>query len=222
MMNKDYILRIVERLGRTLAIILQLRAFNKYEEALIYIDDMLLQTVGLTSSFINSVTDDVLLQALSPLGTLNLDKCLWVAALLKAEGDIYRDQDNQTESYYRYLKSLNLFLEAQLHERTLSQAQFYTETDDLLRFLCECEYELPAHTRRTLIAYYELTGQYAKAEDILFDLLEVDPQNPLLRQEGEAFYTRLLAKSAYDLQAGQFSREEVLEGLIQLQERLDR
>jgi hypothetical protein len=219
MMNKDYILRIVERLGRALAIILQLREFNKYEEALIYIDDLLLQTVGLTSSFINSITDEMLIQALSPLGELNLDKCLWVAALLKAEGDVYRDQNNQTECYYRYLKSLNLFLEAQFHERALCQAQFYTETDELLRFLSD--YELPARTRRKLIGYYELTGHYAKAEDILFDLLEVDARNPLLRQEAEAFYTRLLAQSEYDLQAGHLSREEVLEGLAQLQERLD-
>lgn len=217
MVNKDYILRMAERIGRTLAIILHLRQYNKYEEALITIDDTLLQTVGLTSSFINSVSDEVLLQALSPLGTLNLDKCLWVAALLKAEGDIYRDQDKQDESYYRYLKSLNLFLAAQLHERTLSQGQFYTETDELLHSLSE--YELPAHTKRKLIAYHELTGHYAKAEDVLFELLEGDSHNPLLLQEGQAFYTRLLAKSDDDLQAGAFSREEVMEGLEQLQTR---
>jgi tetratricopeptide (TPR) repeat protein len=215
MINKDYILRIAERIGRTLAIILRLREEDKNEEALIYIDDILLHTVGLTSRFINSLSDELLLQALSPLGTLSIDKCLWVATLLKAEGDIYRAKDNATESYYRYLKALNLFLEVQLHQRTLSQSYFYVEIDELLQLLSE--YELPARTRRKLIAYYELAGHYAKAEDMLFELLELDPTNPTLRQEGREFYARLLAKNDDDLQAGNLSRDEVEEGLASLE-----
>jgi len=64
MMNKDYILRMAERFGRALAIILQLRQSNKYEEALIAIDDMFLHTVGYTSSFINSASEEMLLNLL--------------------------------------------------------------------------------------------------------------------------------------------------------------
>jgi len=79
MMNKDYILRMAERFGRALAIILQLRQSNKYEEALIAIDDMFLHTVGYTSSFINSASEEMLLNLLSPLGVLNVEKCLWIA-----------------------------------------------------------------------------------------------------------------------------------------------
>ena len=51
MINKDYILRLAEQLGRTLAIILGLRKYNQQEEALIYIDSVLLKTTGMTSRF---------------------------------------------------------------------------------------------------------------------------------------------------------------------------
>ena len=65
MINKDYILRMAERFGRYLAIIIGLRQSNKNEEALIYIDDLFLQTTGLTTGFINSVSEEMLLSLLS-------------------------------------------------------------------------------------------------------------------------------------------------------------
>ncbi len=214
MINKDYILRIAEQVGRYLAIILHLRQANRHEEALIYIDELFLQTVGMTSSFINSVTEEMLLHMLSPLGKLDINKCLWVAALLKAEGEIYEDQGNEKESYYRYLKSLRLFLEAQLHERTLSTSTFYVEAEELLQKLKE--YELPDTIKGKLFSYYELTGRYAKAEDTLFELLETDHVNREIIQQGIAFYQRLQVKSDSDLEAGEFSRDEVKEGLAEL------
>jgi hypothetical protein len=56
MVNKDYVLRSAERFGRMLAIIMGLRKYNKHEEALLAIDDYFLQTLGLTTGFINSAS----------------------------------------------------------------------------------------------------------------------------------------------------------------------
>ena len=116
MMNKDYILRIAERFGRALAIILRLRKSNQFEESLIYIDDVFLQTTGFTASFVNSAAEEMLLQLISPLGILNVQKCAWIALLLKEEGDIYVEMGNEDESYFRYLKSLHFFLEVAKYE----------------------------------------------------------------------------------------------------------
>ncbi len=110
MVNKDYILRIAERLGRELSILLGLRERDKHEEALIYIDDLLLTMVGLSSRFINSLSEETLLQILSPLGVLNINSCLWIAAMIKAEGDIYAELQQESEAYYRYKKALHLYL----------------------------------------------------------------------------------------------------------------
>ena len=214
MVNKDYILRIAERFGRELAIIVGLRKANKHEEALISIDDLLLHSVGLTSSFINSVSDEVLVLALSPLGVLNIEKCFWVATLLKAEGEVYEELGNSNESYYRYLKALMLFLEVQLHDAA-QMPSFGTEIDELLKKLAE--YELPTKIDSKLFSYYELMGYYSKAEDILFELLNAEHTPAKTREKGLAFYQRLQKKSDADLLAGNFSREEVEEGERQLQ-----
>ena len=216
MINKDYILRIAEKIGRSLSIILGLRKYNQHEEALIYIDDLLLKTVGLTSRFINSLSDETLIATISPLGVLNIDACLWIASLLKAEGEIYEeDLGKSSESYYRYQKSLALFLEAVLHEHIPTDADLYTDIKQLLKKLED--YELPTPLKSKLFAYYELIGQYARAEDTLFDLLE-GGNNREMVEPGRAFYTRLLAKSDADLQAGNLTREEVEEGMEQLEE----
>ena len=216
MINKDYILRIAESFGRELSIILGLRQRNQHEEALIYIDNLFFNNLGLTSSFINSVSEDVLLKTLSPLGNLNVEKCLLVAALLKMEGDIYEEMGKSDESYYHYLKSLNLLLAVQLDERTLSQSYFYTDTEDLLHLLTD--YELPTSTKSKLITYYELTGNYARAEDMLYEVRDASDVPANIRQQGRAFYARLEHKSDADLLAGNLSREEIAEGIAEFGE----
>jgi hypothetical protein len=220
MINKDYILRLVEKFGRYLAIILQLRQYNRYEEALIYIDDLLLKTTGFTSRFINSLSEEMLLKTFSPLGTLNVEACLWTALLLKAEGEIYEDQQNTDESYYRYLKALHLMLAALLHEPVAADTDFYATASELLTRLAD--YELPVATQSLLFAYYEHSGQYAKAEDTLFEMLETGGADQNTIERGAAFYRRLLARSESDLAAGNFSREEAEEGLAQMKRKEQR
>ena len=216
MINKDYILRLAERLGRELAILVGLRKREKYQEVLIYIDDLLLRMSGFTSRSINALSEDLLVKALSPLGILNVEVCLWIAAMLKAEGQIYEDQANINESYYRYLKSLHLFLTALQHDPIDDHTLFSTEIKDLLTKLED--YELPYNLKRQLFRYYEYSEQYAKAEDTLFELLDQYPADQETRAQGLAFYKRLLAKSDADLLAGHFSRPEVHEGMAQLQQ----
>lgn len=215
MINKDYMLRIAERFGRSLAIILQLCEYNQFEEALLYIDDLMLKTVGMTTRFINSLSEDMLIQTFSPMGILNVNACLATAFLLKTEGEVYDDLQNTTESYYRYVKSLHLYLSVILHEPAHADSDLYLEVAALLKKLAD--YELPMSTQTLVFAYYEHQGQYAKAEDTFFALLETHGNGDKLIDRGRAFYTRLLTKSDMDLQAGNLSREEVEEGLEELQ-----
>ena len=215
MINKDYILRLVERFGRELAIILHLRKINHHEEALIAIDDLLLRNTGLTTHFINSAPEDMLLRMISPLGLLNLDKCLWIAVLLKEEGNIYAEMGKTDESYYRYVKSLRFFMEASFSDRTIKDVDIASATDELLLKLEE--YELPFLTKTQLFRYFELTGNYSKAEDILFEMVESD--EPAAQDQivpGREFYQRLLKKQDADLQMGGLTRQQVEQRLGKL------
>lgn len=218
MENKDYILRMIERMGRFLTVIMGLRKQDKDEEALIYINDVMQQTVGLSSNFINSLSDEMLLQMLSPLGALHVDNALWIAGLLNAEGDIYTDKGDGNGSYYRYLKALTLLLEVLRQEPGIEDTDFFATIHGLLVKLEP--FELPPATKLRLFAYYEQLGRYAQAEDVLYERLEASDTMQADRQKfleaGQAFYARLLRKSDADLQQGNFSREEAEEGLAQL------
>ena len=198
MLNRDYILRIFERFGREVAIILGLRRRNQFEDALIYIDDLFLQMTGLTSSFINSVSEETLLKMFSPLGELNVEPCLWTASLLKAEGEVYQDGGNANESYYRFHKSLFLLLEVILHEPIDRDSGFFQVVDDLLQKLAD--YELPRPTWERLFAYYEYMRRYDSAENLLFERLEISPPDLSIFALGRAFYSRLLQKDEADLE----------------------
>src|SRR5579863_5720642 len=219
MINKDYILRIAERFGKELAILLHLRERSQFEEALIHMDNLYLNSLGLTIGFVNSISEEVLLTLISTLGAMDSEKCLWVALLLKTEGDIYDDQGKSDEAYYRYVKSLYFSIEVVLHTTNLDGLTILNEIEDMLNILEE--YELPLKTKNQLFRYYERLGNYDKAEDALFDIAEMKNDNFNMLASGTTFYERLLSKSNADLAAGNFSREEAKEGLSELQRKYE-
>lgn len=66
--------------------------------------------------------------------------------------------------------------------------------------------------------YYELTKNYAKAEDVLFTLTETSEANNDILSKGIAFYERLIKKDQAELEKGNLPIDEVLEGLSNLKE----
>ncbi len=225
MAQRDYIIRMFEEMSRVIAQIVYQREMKDYQAAHELIDEQLKQTVGMGSGFLLSLSDETLLSMLTTLGTLNVEKCWLVALLLKAEGDIYADEQDESMSYYSYLKACNLFLEALYDQNESRDIEKIAEIEELLPHLEE--YELPMRTRQLLFWYFEYTERYGKAEDILFDILETEPDEALegvegiesideMRAKGEAFYARLLSKNDLALEHGNFSRAEIKEGLLRL------
>jgi tetratricopeptide (TPR) repeat protein len=213
--NRDYILRLIEQFSRVLARVLLLRQDYQYEEALILIDELFRQTLGLSSEFLLAAPEEMLLALVKRIDLLDVGKCLWIALLLKLEGDVYQDLERYEESFPRYLRSLRLFLEAVLLEENPRQSDFFAEIEELLTLLSR--HELPASLLTRIMLYYEKTGRYAQAEDALFEALEAPDSSDEVFGQGVAFYARLQGKSNAELRAGNFSPEEIQEGLADLQ-----
>ena len=152
MVQKDYILRVAEDVGRALAQVIYHKEIQDYQGALSLIDELCKQTVGMGSGFIHALPEEALLARLTLLGILDIEKALIIAKLLKAEGDLYEDQSNADEAYRSYLKSLNLFLEILLRDDNLHDLHVSPEIEDLLGKLEA--YELPLTTRRLLFQLY--------------------------------------------------------------------
>ena len=214
MTQRDYILRLAEEIGRAFAQILYHKQIKDYTGALNFIDEQYRQTLGMGAGFIHSVPEETLLAMLTSLGRLNTEKCWLLATLLKAEGEIYEEQNNEAESYYCYLKSLNLFLEVLILDGNVSDVDYVPELEGLLYKLHD--YELPVKAELKLLQHYENTGKFARAKELLFEMLNADAPDKAVIQKGIAFYTRLRKKSDMALSAGNFSRAEVEEGLARL------
>ena len=152
MLQKDYILRVAEDVGRALAQVIYHKEIQDHQGALSLIDELCKQTVGMGSGYIHALSEEALLAMLTLLGILNIEKALIIAKLLKAEGDIYEAQGNADEAYASYLKSLNLFLEILLRDDNLHNLHVSPEIEDLLGKLEA--YELPLTTRRLLFQLY--------------------------------------------------------------------
>ncbi len=222
MAQRDYILRMFEEMSRVLAQIVYHRQIKDYQAAHDLIDEQFKQTLGMGRGFINSLPDETLLAMLTTMDALNIDKCWLVAVLLKAEGELYEDEQDEDNSYYNYLKACNLLLEALCEQNQTSQIEKVAEVEELLSKLED--YELPLRTRQLLFWYFEHTGRYSQAQEMLFDILEMETGDEMesieeveeMLEKGEAFYARLLGKNDAALEAGRFSRAEISEGLARL------
>src|SRR5438445_10172636 len=177
MTQRDYIIRMFEEMSRVIAQIVYQREIKDYQASHELIDEQFKQTLGMGSGFILSLPDETLLSMLTSLGVLNLEKCWLVALLLKAEGDLYTDEQDESKSYYSYLKACNLFLEALYNQHHLRELEEVEEIEELLPKLEE--YALPLRTQQLLFWYFEFTGRYGQAEDMLFDILETEPDPAL-------------------------------------------
>jgi Family of unknown function (DUF6483) len=214
MPQNDYILRIAEQIGRALAQILYHQERQDYQGALTFIDDQYKTMLGMGAGFIHTASEETLLAFLTSVGELDTEKCWLLATLLKAEGEIHQLQENENESYYCFLKAMNLYLEVLSTDTSYDHIDPVAEIEGLTFKLAD--YNLPQHTQEMLFRYFERTGRFSQAEDALSELLVADPGNRGIVTKGIAFYHRLQQKSDAMLLGGNLSREEVEEGLSKL------
>jgi hypothetical protein len=216
MLRNDYIMRMIEQFINALAQIQLYKKGEDYLRAFQASEETFQQLFGVNSAFFNMVPTEDLLSLLQTDGILDRDKTIMIAALLKLEGDIYEAQKDPEESSFRHLKSLDLYLEAFLCNSRIELAQHFSDIGELVSSLED--YELPEETNQRLWRYYEKDSQYAKAEDIIYALMENGRDERGTLEQGIYFYERLINKSDRDLIAGNLPRDEVEDGLAGLKE----
>lgn len=219
MKKQDYVLDLIEQLKGTIPYILDMVKSGNYAEAHDLIDQVFRELVGVSSKGLVRLTDeDILRELQSDAQVAWEDKAFYLATLLKEDADIYEEQEQEDESIPRYNTAVLLLIHIALNdpERAGEYKGSITEISTILE-----EYELPARTYHMLMRYFELIGDYAKTEDILYEWLDAEPQaltaessNPI--EAGVAFYERLLQKSDVELALGNLPREEVESALNEL------
>jgi tetratricopeptide (TPR) repeat protein len=219
MLKSSLTSELVKKFIEALEKILKYKKEGKNDEALSLINDTFKELFRLDSKFFNSFSDENLMDMIKTDGTINADKCIMMAELLKEEGEIYETQENFNEAFYLNLKSINLLLEAYINKDNNCDLQNYFSDIDLIIEKIS-DYKLPNVLESKIIEYYIIINKYDKAEDTLYVILENNNFSKDSVEKGIAFYEQLLSKDDETLEKGNLPREEIHDSLSHLKEKL--
>lgn len=215
MLTRDYLLRMISSLARVLAKVLLHKEAKQYDQAMEELQQAGKQLLGMNLLLLNSLSDAELIALLNIGERFDVEKCLTAAELLREQSEIQELSGKIDESAHSAMKSLSLFTELVQYEKEALPQEYFEKIGTLIQKLSA--FELPKSIEQKLFRYYECVGSYAKAEDVLFELVE---QDALFVHEGIKFYDRLMKKRDDELAQGNLSRSEVEESLLRLREKL--
>jgi len=214
MVRQDYIIRMIEKFGEILREIVSKTSAEHFEEAKQDIAQTCEELVGVGIDDVCSTADSKLVAKLlrdrSPQE--GRDRLYMLIALLNVAGGNHLKQGLEEKHRAHVLKALNLMLTIGGFTDEEVTPEYAPKVDHLLQQLDG----VPAKTLVGLMQFYESHNELGKAEDRLFELIDlVENKQPAI-ELGSAFLHRQLAKSDEELVTGNLPREEVEEGLGEL------
>jgi hypothetical protein len=212
MLESDYLMRLVEQLAKALSKILFLKEEKKYDDALEEIRQAGKLLIGVDLNMLNYISDADLLALFKPDELMNSGKFIVLAELLNKEGEINSETGKVNESFRCFIKALVLYCEAIKFKDVLKPEDYFEKIDKVILHLSD--YDLSWNAKNSLINYYEISGKYSKAEDLIFELAEGGDAQIL--SSGLSFYNRLLLKTDEEIEKGNLSREEIENAINEL------
>lgn len=217
MIEQDYIMRMIDQLIKVLAKIFFNKEIGDYPAALKEIDSALTGITGLDYNFLSSLTDQdiISLIKISEDNEMTGMKCFVMGKLLKERAGAREMGNNiNTEIHNEYEKALSLYLEGILSNKNIVNlfSDYFTDIETIVDKINN--EDLRPEIRFKLFKFYELAGKYDKTENELFLLKKIryiDIENEALN-----FYKRLETLTEEELRKGNFSKEEVKQGLDEL------
>lgn len=218
MIRRDYILRMLAEFFEVLSRIRALQKGQQWNEASRLTEQELQELIGLpAASAIEQSETELLARLVKGESTLAVrEKSLMLATLLKEAGDIAAGEGKSEQSRAFHLKGLHLLLGLLAREDPFEFPEFVPRIEGFLSALGDGS--LPITTRAMLMQHYERIGDFARAEDMLFSMVEDEPDNRELLDFGISFYQRAQRQSDEALVLGNLPRAELDAGLAQLLE----
>jgi hypothetical protein len=211
MAQTDYIMRIIEQFADFLWAIVLNKKVQKYDIALEKINEAYNGLLHLNAGQVKNLSVNEILENNTYNGILNKGNIEIIASLLFEEADILESLNgNNIASFEYYQKSIELFIKL-FGETAVNQ--YCKNIEDISAKLEN--YETGDDLNRKIFEYYLKKGYYGKAEDKLYDLLEIrdpDSKNKILD-----FYEILLKKDDIDLDKGNLPRTEIIEAIKALE-----
>jgi hypothetical protein len=222
MIRRDFILRMIEEFAQALARIRSSKRGRHWREASAGLDAEFQRLVADGAQTVARLSETELLARLMQDGPTHLvrDRTFMLTTLLHEAGDVAAAENRPDESRACYLKALHLLLEVLARGEVFECPEFVPKVEMLEEALKGTS--LPPRTLAMLMQHHERAGEFAKAENVLFAMLDAEPNNGVIVEFGDAFYKRLMAQSDAALAEGGLPRAEIQEGLKELLQRARR
>lgn len=211
MIERDYIMRMIQMLTQALARIVFRKNAREYPEALKEIQTTSKHLLGVELDVLRRLSDIQMIDLLSLDLALGLPKCHAAGMLLKEEAEILEFQKKESESRDACLKALSLLTETAIRNNGPYDSG-HAEAIDFVAGKLK-NYGPPVYISKKLFRYYEIAQHYAKARYVLLDILKMEPS---FAGEGLLFYARLGKKLDDDLRKGNISRTEIADSVNEL------
>jgi tetratricopeptide (TPR) repeat protein len=219
MIRRDYIVQMIEEFMQALTQIRALRQGRRWEEARQAVDAQCEKLAAAGARGLAQLSETELLARVAqdqPTQTVRT-RLFLVISLLQEAGEIAVGEGRMEEAREIYLKALHLLLDVSAQDDPGGHPAFVPRVESLVLGLADAP--LPIRTQVSLMRHYESTGQLAKAEDMLFSVLDATANDPASIEFGAAFYQRILRQNDAMLMAGNLPRAEAEEGSRELQRR---
>ncbi|NRF91485.1 hypothetical protein HQN89_10685 [Paenibacillus frigoriresistens] len=222
MFKRDYFMRQIEQMTVVLHRILFNKEHIPLEDAQQQLDEASRHLLGLNIRSLQALSSKDILELLSYHGSVDTAKALVLSDMFVGHGDLLQQHEQTDEVYHAYLKSVDLLLHLSLSPEVEPMDEVNDEIKSRLNQSMERlqGWIIPEEIKRLLFAHYEKQGNYAKVEDVLFHYMEDHPDRSVVLEQGVIFYEKLMAMDEELLQAGNFSKEEALDGLRIMKQKL--
>jgi hypothetical protein len=214
MIERDYFMRMINILTQMIARVLFLKNSKDFPKALLDIQTTSKTLLGVDGELMRQLSPDQIMLLFGSDLTVAVPKSYVTAILFKEEAEIRALMGEDEEPVRLNLRSLTLLLDVYEWAKEAIVPDHPKAIEETIAKLHG--FVLPTELLEKLFRYRERVGQFDKAEDVLYDILETKPE---FKTEGMLFYKRLLEKKDEELAKGGLPREEVVAGMAELKSR---
>lgn len=212
--QQDYLLRMIQDLNAFMTRVIRLRREAKPEEALALLTEESTRVAGLPPSLVYAISDDDLVSTLTARGALEPERCFSIGELFREEGLVYGELGQEDEASIRFAKAVRMYVEA------LRLAPPDHPNIDLAGIRETLSHlhatQLSETTLDLLLAVLLERSAYDLADNVVFELLEVEDEFGQHAARAEETYRAILAGSDYALSRAGLERSEIEEALAAL------
>jgi hypothetical protein len=164
MLTEDYIMRMISQALAVLMTALGLKKAGRYSEALQSFNQALETLLGLNANLVKQLDDSQILEMLTFLGKLDVDRLLVLADIYRESAEVYTMQGQPDNSEVSAQRSLRFYLEVALAGKTHPNIEVIQKIE--AQRLQLNAHTLPVETRLALLDYLD---RLLASDDVFLD-----------------------------------------------------